>query len=146
MEVEDFRKGVVDMNIWYWIAVAIVIVGVLIFVGCLVAAIGGIMKQANLLKAAAERIQLQQMQPLQAQMNTLNTTVQTIQQDVNRKKNDLQYVTECFKGIKTNVTQLSQSSKLQTKIVLDQIEQDPHVQQQTEQWTNTALGFLQRKK
>ena len=134
------------MNMWYWIALIIIIVGVLVFIGCLIASIGGIMKQANLLKAAGERIQQQQMQPLQTQVNLLNTTVQTIQKDVEQKKNDLTYVTECFNGIKTNVNQLVQSSKQQTKQVIKKAEQDPHIQKQTDQWTETALGFLSRNK
>ena len=132
------------MNIWYWIALIIIAIGVLVVIGCLIASIGGIVKQAKLLMIAGERIQTQQMQPLQTQVNHLNTTIQTIQQDVNQKKADLQYVTECFSGIKTNVTQLTQSSKLQTKIVMEQVERDPAIQRQTEKWTNTALGFLQR--
>ena len=131
------------MNLWYIISLIIIGLGIVILVGCILGSISGIKKIVNVLNGRVQRIQ-QQVQPLQTQVNLLSITVNRLTLDISRKQSDIVEVTESCKDLVRNINQLTASSRLSTKQVVDKVNNDPQMQAQTEQWTNIAMGYLKR--
>ena len=132
------------MNIWYISSLIIIGLGLVILVMCFLGSIFAIKKISVVLNKTLQRIQLQQVQPLQTQVNSLNSTVNRLMLDVELKKSDVAEVTECFRDIARNINQLSTSSRMSTKQLVDKVNNDPQMQAQTEQWTKIAIGYLKR--
>ena len=133
------------MNLWYISSLIIIGLGIVILVVCFLGSIFAIRKISNVLNATLQRIQLHQMQPLQTQVSALTATANRLILDVELKKSDIVEVTDSFKDVVRNVNQLSISSHVSAKQIVDKVNNDPQKQVQTEQWTNIAMGYLKRK-
>ena len=133
------------MNLWYISSLIIIGLGFVILVACFLGSIFAIRKISNVLNATLQRIQLQQMQPLQTQVSALTATANRLILDVELKKSDIVEVADSFKDVVRNVNQLSMSSRMSAKQIVDKVNNDPQKQVQTEQWTNIAIGYLKRK-
>jgi uncharacterized protein YoxC len=133
------------MNLWYISSLIIIGLGIVILVVCFLGSIFAIRKISNVLNATLQRIQLHQMQPLQTQVSALTATANRLILDVELKKSDIVEVTDSFKDVVRNVNQLSISSHVSAKQIVDKVNNDPQKQAQTEQWTNIAMGYLKRK-
>ena len=133
------------MNLWYISSLIIIGLGIVILVVCFLGSIFAIRKISKVLNATLQRIQLQQMQPLQTQVSALTATANRLILDVELKKSDIVEVTDSFKDVVRNVNQLSISSRMSAKQIVDKVNNDPQKQAQTEQWTNIAMGYLKRK-
>ena len=132
------------MNIWYVSSLIIIGLGMVIFVGCLLGSIFAIKKILIVLNGNVQRIQ-QQVQPVQNQVNILNKTINRLTLDVNQKKSDVVKVTDSGKELVRNIIQLLGTSRLSTKQLVDKVNNDPQMQVQTKQWTNTVMEYLKRK-
>ena len=133
------------MNIWYISSLIIIGLGIVILIGCILGTIFATRKISNVLNATLQRIQQQQMQPLQTQVSALSAKVNRLMLDVQLKKTDLVGVTESFKGVVRNVNHLTTSSRISTKEILDKVNNDPQRQAQTEQWTKMAMSYMKRE-
>ena len=132
------------MNIWYVSSLIIIGLGMVIFVGCFLGSIFAIKKILMVLNGNVQRIQ-QQVQPVQNQVNILNKTINRLTLDVNQKKSDVVKVTDSGKELVRNIIQLLGTSRLSTKQLVDKVNNDPQMQVQTKQWTNTVMEYLKRK-
>lgn len=132
------------MNLWYISSLIIIGLGIVILVGCIFGSIFGIKKILNVLNERVQRIQ-QQVQPLQTQVNILSGTVNRLTLDISLKQSEIVEVTESCKKLVQNINELSVSSRLSTKQLVDKVNNDPQRQAQTEQWTNIAMGYLKKK-
>lgn len=131
------------MNLWYVSSLIIIGLGIVILVGCILGSIFGIKKIMNVLNGTVQRIE-QQVQPLQIQVNILSGTVNRLMLDISKKQSAIVEVTESCKTLVQNINQLSASSHLSTKQVVDKVNNDPQIQAQTEKWTNMAMGYLKK--
>ena len=132
------------MNIWYISSLIIIGLGIVILVGCFLGSIFAIKKILTVLNGTVQRIQ-QQVQPVQNQVNKLNTTINRLTLDVNQKKSEVVKVTDLGKELFRNIIQLLGTSRLSTKQLVDKVNNDPQMQVQTKQWTNTVMEYLKRK-
>lgn len=131
------------MNIWYVISLSLIGLGIVFFIGCLLATIIEILRKAKTLNATVGRIQ-EQLMPVQTNVNTLNGTVGTILSDVELKRKELHFVLESAINIKNNAMELIQTSMAKTKRIIDKTNNDSKMQAKTEEWTNIALSYLKR--
>ena len=131
------------MNLWYISSLIIIGLGIVILVGCILGSIFSIKKIMNVLNERVQRIQ-QQVQPLQTQVNLLSGTANRLSLDFSLKQSEVAEVTKSCKDLVQNINQLSVSSRLTTKQLVDKVNNDPQMQAQTEQWTNIAMGYLKR--
>ena len=131
------------MNLWYISSLIIIGLAIVILVGCIFGSIFGIKKILNVLNERVQRIQ-QQVQPIQTQVNILSGTVNRLTLDISLKQSEIVEVTESCKKLVKNINELSVSSRLSTKQLVDKVNNDPQRQAQTEQWTNIAMGYLKK--
>ena len=131
------------MNIWYVISLSLIGLGIVFFIGCLLASIVKISRKAKTLNETRARIQ-EQIVPIQTSVTTLNRTLGSILSDVELKRKELHVVLESVSSIKNNVVALIKTSRAKTKHIIEKTENDPVKKAQTEAWTNTALGYLKR--
>ena len=131
------------MNLWYISSLIIIGLGIVILVGCIFGSIFGIKKILNVLNERVQRIQ-HQVQPLQTQVNLLSGTVNRLTLDISLKQSEIVEVTESCKKLVKNINELSVSSRLSTKQLVDKVNNDPQRQAQTEQWTTIAMGYLKK--
>ena len=132
------------MNIWYVSSFIIIGLGIVILVGCFLGSIFAIKKILTLLNGNVQRIQ-QQVQPVQNHVNSLNTTINRLVLNINQKKSEVVKVTDSGKALVRNIIQLLGSSRLSTKQLVDKVNNDPQMQMQTKQWTNTVMDYLKKK-
>ena len=132
------------MNIWYVSSLIIIGLGMVILVGCFLGSIFAIKKIVTVLNGNVQRIQ-QQIQPVQNQVNILNTTINRLTLEVNQKKSEVVKVTDSGKALVRNIIQLLGTSRLSAKQLVDKVNNDPQMQVQTKQWTNTVMDYLKRK-
>ena len=132
------------MNIWYVSSLIIIGLGMVIFVGCFLGSIFTIKKILTVLNGNVQRIQ-QQIQPVQNQVNILKITINRLTLEVNQKKSEVVKVTDSGKALVRNIIQLLGTSRLSAKQLVDKVNNDPQMQVQTKQWTNTVMDYLKRK-
>ena len=132
------------MNIWYISSIIIIGLGIVILVGCFLGSIFAIKKTLTVLNGNVQRIQ-KQVQPVQNQVNILNTTINRLTLEVNQKKSEVVKVTDSGKELVRNIIQLLGTSRLSTKQLVDKVNNDPQMQVQTKQWTDTVMAYLKRK-
>ena len=132
------------MNIWYVSSLIIIGLGMVILVGCFLGSIFAIKKIVTVLNGNVQRIQ-QQIQPVQNQVNILKITINRLTLEVNQKKSEVVKVTDSGKALVRNIIQLLGTSRLSAKQLVDKVNNDPQMQVQTKQWTNTVMDYLKRK-
>ena len=132
------------MNIWYVSSLIIIGLGMVILVGCFLGSIFAIKKIVTVLNGNVQRIQ-QQIQPVQNQVNILKITINRLTLEVNQKKSEVVKVTDSGKTLVQNIIQLLGTSRLSAKQLVDKVNNDPQMQVQTKQWTNTVMDYLKRK-
>ena len=132
------------MNIWYVSSLIIIGLGMVILVGCFLGSIFAIKKILTVLNGNVQRIQ-QQIQPVQNQVNILKITINRLTLEVNQKKSEVVKVTDSGKTLVQNIIQLLGTSRLSAKQLVDKVNNDPQMQVQTKQWTNTVMDYLKRK-
>ena len=115
-----------------------------ILVGCFLGSIFAIKKIVTVLNGNVQRIQ-QQIQPVQNQVNILKITINRLTLEVNQKKSEVVKVTDSGKTLVQNIIQLLGTSRLSAKQLVDKVNNDPQMQVQTKQWTNTVMDYLKRK-
>lgn len=132
------------MNIWLVASIVLVVLAVLILLVCIIAVIGPIKKIVTLLLAHLENIQ-KQMTTIQNETVQLTATIDRMKSDIEFKKDSVQSVIQSVKNTSAALNQVSDVSHDATSSVMKKVNNDPQRQAEVERWTNTAIGFLQRK-
>ena len=65
--------------------------------------------------------------------------------DIDYKKTSIQSVIESFKDTTSTLNEISESAERATMAIVKHVNNDAQKQAQVEQWTNKAMGFLNRK-
>lgn len=136
--------GGVGMNGWLLASVIIVAIAVVVLIVCIVAVIVPFKNTATVLLAHADGIQ-KQMNGIQTQTTQLAATADKMKQDIEYKKESVQGVVQSLKNTGTVLNEINDSTQALTSKVIKKAADDPKRQAQVEQWTNTAMGFLNRK-
>ena len=132
------------MNGWLLASVIIIAIAVVVLIVCIVAVIVPFKNTATVLLAHADGIQ-KQMNGIQTQAIHLAATADKMKQDIDYKKESVQGVVQALKNTGTVLNEINESSQALTSKVLKKAADDPARQAQVEQWTNTEMGFLNRK-
>ena len=132
------------MNGWLLASVIIVAIAVVVLIVCIVAVIVPFKNTATVLLAPADGIQ-KQMNGIQRQTTQLAATADKMKQDIEYKKESVQGVVQSLKNTGTVLNEINDSTQALTSKVIKKAADDPKRQAQVEQWTNTAMGFLNRK-
>ena len=136
--------GGVRMNGWLLASVIIVAIAVVVLIVCIVAVIVPFKNTATVLLAHADGIQ-KQMNGIQTQTTQLAATADKMKQDIEYKKESVQGVVQSLKNTGMVLNEINDSTQALTSKVIKKAADDPKRQAQVEQWTNTAMGFLNRK-
>ncbi len=132
------------MNLWLLATVLILIVSVVVLVGCFaVVAIPLKNTIANIL-LHVEGIE-KQMNGIQTQTTALTVTVDRMKTDIVYKKTSIQAVIQSVKDTNSILNEASESAQKATLSIVKDVQNDAQKQAQIEQWTNTVMGFLNRK-
>ena len=132
------------MNGWLLASVIIVAIAVVVLIVCIVAVIVPFKNTATVLLAHADGIQ-KQMNGIQTQTVQLVATADKMKQDIDYKKESVQDVVQALKNTGNVLNEINDSTQALTSNVIKKAADDPARQAQVEQWTNTAMGFLNRK-
>ena len=132
------------MNGWLLASVIIVAIAVVVLIVCIVAVIVPFKNTATILLAHADGIQ-KQMNGIQTQTTQLAATADKMKQDIDFKKESVQGVVQALKNTSTVLSEVNDSTQVLTSKVIKKAADDPVRQAQVERWTNTAMGFLNRK-
>ena len=136
--------GGVYMNGWLLASLIVVIVAVVVLIVCIIAVIVPVKNTVVVLLAHADGIQ-KQMNGIQTQTTLLAATADKLKQDIDYKKESVQGVVHALKNTGEVLNEINDSSQRLTSKVMQKAANDPARQAQVEQWTNTAMGFLNRK-
>lgn len=132
------------MNGWLLASVIIVIVALIVLIVCIVAVIVPFKNTATVLLTHVDGIQ-KQMNGIQTQTTLLAATADKMKQDIDYKKQSVQGVVQAVKNTGKALNEINDSSLALTSKVMKKAAEDPERQAQVDQWTNTAMGFLNRK-
>lgn len=132
------------MNIWLVASIVLVVLAVLILLVCIIAVIGPIKKIVTVLLAHLENIQ-KQMTTIQNETVQLTATIDRMTSDIEFKKESVQSVIQAVKNTNVALNQVNDVAQDKTSAVMKKANNDPQRQAEVERWTNTAMGFLQRK-
>lgn len=132
------------MNGWLLASVIIVTIAVVVLIVCIVAVIIPFKNTATVLLAHADGIQ-NQMNGIQTQATQLAATADKMKRDIEYKKESVQGVVQSLKNTGTVLNEINDSTQALTSKVIKKAVDDPDRQAQVAQWTNTAMGFLNRK-
>ena len=132
------------MNGWLLASVIIIAIAVVVLLVCIVAVIVPFKNTATVLLAHADGIQ-KQMNGIQTQTTQLAATADKMKQDIDYKKESVQGVVQALKNTGMVLNEINDSSQALTSKAIKKAVDDPARQAQVEQWTNTAMGFLNRK-
>ena len=132
------------MNSWLLVSVIILIVAVVILIGCIVAVLVPIKNIITVLLAHVKGIE-KQLNGIQTQMTILAATIDKMNTDVQYKKESVLSVVQSVRDTGQLLNQISDSSHEITSAIVKKANSDPQRQAQVEEWTNTAMRFLNRK-
>lgn len=132
------------MNPWFLAALVIAGIAVVLLIICIIVVAGPIKKVVTLLLAHVEGIK-NQLSPIQTETTKLTTTVDRMKADIEFKKQSVQSVIQSVKHTGDVLNQVSDISHDATVKVMKKANNDPKQQAEVKRWTNTAMGFIQRK-
>ena len=132
------------MNAWLLATVIVLIVALVILIGCIAAVVRPYKNTIMTLLKHAEGIQ-KQLNGIQVQTVALNATADRMKNDIDYKKTSIQSVIESFKDTTSTLNEISESAERATMAIVKHVNNDVQKQAQVEQWTNKAMGFLNRK-
>lgn len=132
------------MNIWLLSSLLIIGVAVVVLIVCFIAILAPLKAIATVMLAHVEGID-KQMKGIQTQTTQLATTAVKMKNDLEFKKQSIQEVVQSVKNTGAILNAISDTSHDATSRVMKNAANDPQRQAQVEQWTNTAMGFLNRK-
>ncbi|EIM08583.1 hypothetical protein A1A1_00765 [Planococcus antarcticus DSM 14505] len=130
-----------DAAIWLYIALAIFVVGLIIAIVGVVMLISGIKEPVKKMKGSANN--------LKERVDKLNLEATTLSHHANELKEDLQMKTEkvnalidAGKGTVNSVIDLNASVRAITSNISSRVDHDKQSVAQVNQYSNTAMGFL----
>ena len=132
------------MNPWLLTAIIIACVAFVFLIVSIVAAVIGLKNVFGQLLEIVNRLQKEQVQPLLDETLQLNETINTLKTDIAHKKQEIDYVIQSVKGVNTQLTDLNEQSRAHALAIVKKVQTDPVRQAQTAQWTNKAMGFLNK--
>lgn len=133
------------MNGWYMAALSVAGLGFVFLIVCIIAAIFGLKNVMSQLLNTVNRLKVEQVEPLLTETTQLNTKIATLKQDIDYKKEEINYVVQAVKGVNNELQQLQDQTKYEASALIKKAQDDPARQAETERWTNTAMGFLNKK-
>ncbi|OCS85373.1 hypothetical protein [Caryophanon tenue] len=131
------------MHIMYIISLALVGIGILVFLGSAIVAAVGAKEPGQYIFGRVKKMQADAM-PIVTEVTKLQNNIQQVQTTVNYQKQQLQAVPQAFAGVKAQVEQLNLTAKRKAHQTITKAENDPVVQQNVEQYTEKAMDMLHR--
>ena len=116
----------------------------MVLIGCIAVVIMPLKKIITTLLKHAEGIQ-KQLNGIQVQTTALNKTIERMKSDIDYKKDSIQGVIQTFKDTTGMLNDISESTERATMAIVKYVNNDAQKQAQVEQWTNKAMGYLNRK-
>lgn len=132
------------MNPWLLATVIILIVAVVALVGCIAVVVVPLKNTITIILSHVEGIQ-KQLNGVQTQTTALTSTVDRMKTDIDYKKTSFQALVQSVKDSGNMLNEVSESTQKATLAIVRNVQNDAQKQAEVEQWTNIAMGFLNRK-
>ena len=132
------------MNAWLLVTLIILIVAVVVLIGCIAVVIKPLKNTITNLLTHGDGIQ-KQLNGIQVQTIALNETVDRMKTDIDYKKASIQGVIQSFKDTIRALNEFANSTERATMAIVKHVNHDVQKQDQVKQWTNKAMGYLNRK-
>lgn len=132
------------MNVWLLSSLLVIGVAFVVVIVCLLAVLAPLKAVSTVMLAHLEGID-KQMRGIQTQTTQLAATAVKMKNDLDYKKQSVQEVVQSVKNTSAILNAISDTSNEATSRVMKNAANDPQRQAQVEQWTNTAMGLLNRK-
>ena len=130
-----------DLTIWLWVALAILVVGLIIAgigVGIFISGMKEPMKEmkgsANNLKERVDKLNLE--------ASSLQHTTTELSEEIAVKSEKVSVLTDAIKGTKNSLIDLNSSVRTVTDKIADRAERDKENIAQVNQWSNTVEDML----
>ena len=131
------------MNIWYIVALSILVVGIIVVLVAVISSIGNIKRSVTLMHNTSEQLQ-KQVEGIQQESTTLQTKVEHLTNDFKQKADDVKIVVTAAKGITTNLDDMNVNVQQIASKITKKVNNDPEAQAYTEQMTNQIMGFANK--
>lgn len=130
-----------DLTIWLWTALAILVVGLIIAgIGAGIF-VSGMKEPMQEMKGSANSLK-ERMDKLTLEASSLQHTTTELQEEIAVKSEKLSVLPEAVKGTKNSLIDLNASVRTVTDRIAERTERDKTNIAQVNQWSDTAEGLL----
>ncbi|GKW44616.1 DUF948 domain-containing protein [Planococcus sp. NCCP-2050] len=130
-----------DSTIWLYVALGIVVLGIIIAGVGVFLMIKGIKEPMKEIKGSANNLK-ERMDNLKLETTSLQHHANEIKEDVQVKSEKITLFIDAAKGTKNSVADLNSSVRAITTDVAHYVDNDRYQQKQVENWSNTAVTML----
>lgn len=130
-----------DSTIWLYVALGIVVLGIIIAGIGVFLMIKGIKEPMKEIKGSANNLK-ERMDNLKLETTSLQHHANEIKEDVQVKSEKITLFIDAAKGTKNSVVDLNSSVRAITTDIAHHVDNDRYQQKQVEQWSNTAVTML----
>ncbi len=127
------------------ISIVVLIIGIAALVILLGVAVPSLLKTMKIVNAHADEMK-KRVDPIMKQKDLLLPQVEKMKQDVQWKVDSVKDTVQTVKGTGETVKQLQFSTQRKTSALIRKISNSKETQDKTEQYSEMAMGFLNRKK
>lgn len=130
-----------DSSIWLYIALGIVILGLIIAGVGVFLMIKGIKEPIKQIKGSADNLK-DRLDKLKFETTSLQHNANEIKEDMKVKSEKISVTVDAAKGTKNSVLDLNASVKAITGNIASKVDRDKRNAAQVNQWTNVTFGLL----
>lgn len=137
-----------DPIIWLYIALGIIVLGLIVAVAGVVMLLSGIKEPMKEMKGSADNLK-GRVDKLMIETGHLQHTANELKEDIQQKSEKVGFVIDAAKGTKNSVLDLNAFVHTITDGIAKKVEQDPANRAQVAQYSNNAAGlmsYLENKK
>lgn len=130
-----------DPIIWLYIAIGIIVLGLVIAAIGVFMLIKGMKEPMKEMKGSADNLK-GRMDKLMLETTHLQHTTAELKEDIQQKTEKINYVVDAAKGTKNSVLDMNAVVRNITGGISTKVDHDPARAAQVNQWSSTAMGLL----
>ena len=130
-----------DSAIWWYIALAIVVVGLVIAGIGVFLFIKGMKEPMKEIKGSADNLK-GRMDKLKLETSSLSHHANELKEDVQAKSEKVSVFVDAAKGTKNSVLDLNSAVRTKTVNIASRVDHDKQSAAEVDQWSNTVIGLV----
>ncbi|MCM3611173.1 DUF948 domain-containing protein [Planococcus sp. MERTA32b] len=130
-----------DSSIWWWIALGILVLGLIIAIIGVVLFIKGMKEPMKKIKGSADKLK-ERLDGLNLEVSNLTHTTTELQEEIAVKSEKISVFVDAAKGTVNSVVDMNAAVRAITDRIVSRSEQDPENKRQVKRLTNTADSII----